>query len=527
MNRALPYEFDIYRRVVFKALDGVQLQQTQAGVAFDYVEIGFLFLVELGGIESGGAVLYAGAKLALAIHSSRAEVIEKFIEGGAVVFVVAGARCRGRRKSEGAVDEILSEFFGILRDWRGGWAQPVKSSASEADSVKRRGRRMRSTIRDGTLMFVRRAAVWVALSLLTLGSIRVQTAGQTIPAKEYQERRAELRRSLDGVMVLLGAADPVDLHESFFQEPNFAYLTGWHEPGAALLLTPKDEILFLPRRVANRETYNGRTTGPEEANAAQKAGFERVLPRAALETRFLSSMEASPVIYTLPGDSQARELARLAPLHEMRDAGQLIARLRLKKSPSEIAFIRKATEATIAAHRAAWKRMKPGLAEYQIAATVVGTYLELGCERSAYTPMIASGPNSVVLHYSANRRRIEAGDLVVMDAGGEYGGYATDVTRTIPATGKFTPRQREIYDIVLAAQKAAIAAVKPGHEPSGRQFHEPAQDRAGLHRHAREGPAWRIAGQILCAWAGTFCGAGSPRPGQLRSTAGARHGDYD
>jgi Xaa-Pro aminopeptidase len=106
--------------------------------------------------------------------------------------------------------------------------------------------------------------------------------------------------------------------------------------------------------------------------------------------------------------------------------------------------------------------MRPGLAEYQIAATMVGTYLELGCERSAYAPIVASGPNSVVLHYSANRRRIEAGDLVVMDVGGQYADYTTDVTRTVPASGKFTSRQREIYDIVLGAQKTAIAAVKPG-----------------------------------------------------------------
>jgi len=106
--------------------------------------------------------------------------------------------------------------------------------------------------------------------------------------------------------------------------------------------------------------------------------------------------------------------------------------------------------------------MRPGLAEYQIAATMVGTYLELGCERSAYAPIVASGPNSVVLHYSANRRRIEGGDLVVMDVGGQYADYTTDVTRTVPASGKFTARQREIYDIVLASQKAAIAAVKPG-----------------------------------------------------------------
>jgi len=307
-------------------------------------------------------------------------------------------------------------------------------------------------------LFVKRAVLWIFLGLVTLAP----AGGQAIPAAEYRERRAELRKSLDGVMVLMGAADPVDLHDTFYQEPNFAYLTGWQEPGAALLLTSKDEILFLPPRVANRETYNGRTTGPEEKDAAQKAGFDRVLPRAALEAHFVRAIESAETIYALGGDAQARELARLAPLHERRDAADLVTRLRLKKSAAEIALIRKATEATVAAHRAAWKRMKPGLAEYQIAATMVGTYLELGCERSAYTPIVASGPNSVVLHYSANRRQIEAGDMVVMDVGGQYADYTTDVTRTVPAGGKFTPRQREIYDIVLAGQKAAIAAVKPG-----------------------------------------------------------------
>jgi len=317
---------------------------------------------------------------------------------------------------------------------------------------------MRSTIRDGTLLFVMRAAWWMVLGLVTLTPV----GAQSIPVAEYRERRAELRKSLDGVMVLMGAADPVDLHDTFYQEPNFAYLTGWQEPGAALLLTAKEEILFLPPRVGHRETYNGRTTGPNEADAAQKAGFDKVVPRASLEAQFHRTAESAEKIYTLDGDLQARKLTRLAPLHQRRDAGDLVSRLRLKKSAAEIALIRKATEATIAAHRAAWTRMRPGLAEYQIAATMVGTYLELGCERSAYAPIVASGPNSVVLHYSANRRRIEAGDLVVMDVGGQYADYTTDVTRTVPANGKFTPRQREVYDIVLAAQKAAIAAVKPG-----------------------------------------------------------------
>jgi len=306
-------------------------------------------------------------------------------------------------------------------------------------------------------MFVR-AVWWSILALVTLAPV----FGQTIPASEYRERRAELRKSLDGVMVLMGAEDPSDLHDTFYQEPNFAYLTGWQEPGAALLLTSKEEMLFLPPRAANRETYNGRTTGPDETDAAQRAGVDKVLPRASLESQFVKMTETAQTIYTLGGDAQARDLARLAPLHDRREAADLITRLRLTKSPAEIGLMRKATEATVAAHRAAWKRMKPGLIEYQIAATMVGTYMDMGCERSAYTPMVASGPNSVVLHYSANRRQIEAGDVVVMDVGGEYANYATDVTRTVPASGKFTPRQREIYDIVLAAQKAAIAAVKPG-----------------------------------------------------------------
>jgi Xaa-Pro aminopeptidase len=307
-------------------------------------------------------------------------------------------------------------------------------------------------------LIVTRAACWIILALAAL----TPAQAQTVPSAEYRERRTEMRKSLDGVMVLMGAADPSDLHDTFYQEPNFDYLTGWHEPGAALLLTPKDEILFLPPRVANRETYNGRTTGPDEKDAPQKSGFDKVLPRAELETQFVRAMESAEVVYALGGDAQARDLARLAPLHERRDAADSITRFRLRKSAAEIALIRKATVATVAAHRAAWKRMKPGLFEYQIAATMLETYLELGCERSAYSPIVASGLNSVVLHYSANQRRIESGDLVLMDVGGEYAGYATDVTRTVPANGKFTPRQREIYDIVLAAQKAAIAAVKPG-----------------------------------------------------------------
>ena len=117
---------------------------------------------------------------------------------------------------------------------------------------------------------------------------------------------------------------------------------------------------------------------------------------------------------------------------------------------------------TLAAHRAAWQRAAPGLYEYQVAAAMTETYADAGCERSAYAPIVGSGPNSVYLHYSRNGRRMDAGEVLLMDVAAECAGYASDITRTIPVGGKFTARQREIYDIVLGAQRAAEAAFVPG-----------------------------------------------------------------
>jgi Xaa-Pro aminopeptidase len=304
-------------------------------------------------------------------------------------------------------------------------------------------------------LFVNRAILGLLLTLLPV-------CAEGVASAEYRARRAELRKSLDGVLVLFGAEDPTDLHDRFFQEPNFYYLTGWQEPGAALIMTAGEEILFLPPRHPHLEAYNGRTTSPEDKDAQEKTGFSKVLARAAIETQFLRLIEGSGRIYALNSDASGQKLARLAPLHETTSAADLIMRLRIKKSPAEVDLIRTATNFTVEAHRSVWKQIRTGLFEYQIAAAMEDTYEQLGCERSAYAPIIGSGPNSILLHYAANRRKIQAGDVVVIDAGGEYQGYASDVTRTIPAGGKFTARQREIYGIVLAAQKAAIAAVKPG-----------------------------------------------------------------
>jgi len=283
-----------------------------------------------------------------------------------------------------------------------------------------------------------------------------------ISQAEYKTRRLELRKSLDGVMVLFGASEPDDLHNGFFQESNFLYLSGWREPGAVMMLTRREEILFLPPRNAQEENFTGRKTLAEDGDAVDKTGFEKVLPRAAIESSFLRLMESAHRVYSISSDLLAQKLMNFAVFHERAEAGPQIARLRVIKSPAEIALLQKSAEATIPAHLAAWKKIKPGVYEYEIAAAMTNVYFDRGCERSAYAPIVGSGPNSVILHYMANRRRVDRGEVVLMDVGAECSDYATDVTRTVPAGGKFSARQREIYDIVLGAQKAAIAAAKPG-----------------------------------------------------------------
>jgi Xaa-Pro aminopeptidase len=284
--------------------------------------------------------------------------------------------------------------------------------------------------------------------------------GEGIPREEYQARRTQLRKTLDGVLVLFARAD--DNLRDYIQEPNFLYLTGWRDPGAVLMMTANEEILFLPPRNRTSEIFYGRVIDPNDKDVFEKTGFNAVLPLSSVETTFLRLLEATPKIYSERGDALAEKLKGLAPLHDEGNATALVAKLREYKSPAELALIQKASDATVAAHLAAWHAMKAGKSEYEIAAVMTNTYFSLGCERSAYAPIVGSGPNSVILHYSANKRRMDAGEVVVMDVAAECGDYATDVTRTVPVNGKFSARQREIYEIVLGAQKAAIAAVKPG-----------------------------------------------------------------
>jgi Xaa-Pro aminopeptidase len=331
--------------------------------------------------------------------------------------------------------------------------------------------------------------------VLAVSAASMMAAG--ISPREYQERRAELRKSLDGVMVLFGADDPDDLHTSFFQESNFLYLSGWREPGAVMLLTQQTEILFLPARDLRTELYTGRKLDPGDPEASKQTGFEGVLPKSALESAFLKVLETAPRVYMIPADPRSQKLKSLAMFHDETDAAQAIARLRTVKSAAEIELIANATNATVAAHLAGWKKTHSGVWEYEIAAVMTNVYFERGCERNAYAPIVGSGPNSVILHYAANHRRLDSGETVVADVGAECSDYATDVTRTVPAGGKFTPRQRELYEVVLGAQKAAIAAIKPGmrlrsdvstsEQTSQQTLHQIAYDYINTHGHDLHG----------------------------------------
>ena len=287
--------------------------------------------------------------------------------------------------------------------------------------------------------------------------------------EQYRARREELSEHLhNGVLVLFGHTEKgeEDIRTGFIQESNFYYLSGWEEPGAILLLTPPGEdkphdILFLPRREPEQEKWTGRKTGPDDPDVAAHSGFATVLPADRFEAELDRQLEHCSRIYTI-GEPATSQLKLLAPLREVSDATTAIARLRMHKSAEELALIQRSIDATVEAHRAAWKRAAPGLYEYQVAATMTDVYFDHGCERSAYAPIVASGPNSTILHYSRNSRRMDRGELLLMDAGAECAGYAADITRTIPVGASFTKRQKEIYDIVLGAQNAVIAAIKPG-----------------------------------------------------------------
>src|SRR5579863_2768880 len=288
-----------------------------------------------------------------------------------------------------------------------------------------------------------------------------------MPADEFRTRRANLRKSLDGVVLLTARKEGRDEVFRVDQEPNFYYLTGLSDPDGRLLVTPSREILFLPHHNQRREHYMGKRSSAEDSDVHAVTGFEEVFPIEKFEEELDRALSTNEKVYALANTPFTDKLKLLYLFRDFSDAAPLIAKLRMKKSAAELAAIQHATDVSLEAHRAAWKRMASGLYEYQLEATLVNTFLENGCEGVSYAPIVGSGPNSTVLHYSANHRRVDQGEVVVIDSAAQCDGYASDITRTAPISGKFSRRQREIYEIVLGAQNAAIAAAKPGIRLSG------------------------------------------------------------
>lgn len=314
---------------------------------------------------------------------------------------------------------------------------------------------------------------------------------------DYHDRRARLvRETGDGLIVLFGynEADVAASTTQFRQNENFYYLTGWNQPNAVMLLVPKPavapgppaagtqpqeaaeiekEIFFIPPHDYRQEKWTGPKLGPGDSDARAKTGFPEVESVNLFPQELQEALKKFPKIYTeLTPQPESGEdcfeqqtlskLRKLAPLAAFADLRPLLTRMRAVKSPAEIALIRKAADASMEAHLAAFKTVRPGAWEYEVAARMQYEFERRGCEWPSYPPIVGSGFLSTVLHYDQDDHQMQSGDVVVMDVAGSYSGYASDITRTLPVNGRFTPRQREIYDIVLGAQNAVIAAAKPG-----------------------------------------------------------------
>jgi Xaa-Pro aminopeptidase len=312
--------------------------------------------------------------------------------------------------------------------------------------------------------------------------IQLSRALDRQPNADYHARRQVLAGKIKNGVVLLfaprEAEGPNDLY-GYHPDDNFFYLSGWSEPGTALLIAASPEhayteILFLPDHNPSQEKWTGPKLGPENPNAAKITGFDRIVAIDNLRSELIRLLpEPKAIVYSdIPAGQQVSnstaaldwlKRANTFPVYvSFQDVRPLLASLRTIKDAGEIERIRKATDASIAAHLAAMRAMKPGITEREISALMQYEWGKRGCERPAYAPIVGAGFNSTVLHYSEDSETIKDGDAVVIDAAGEYSMYASDITRTLPATGKFTARQREIYDIVLGAQQAAIAAFQSG-----------------------------------------------------------------
>ncbi len=321
------------------------------------------------------------------------------------------------------------------------------------------------------------------LAWLLLSVVRLPAAD---PVPDYHARRVHLADKLKGgVAILFAASEPRSMLVAYRQDSDFYYLTGWNEPGAALFVQsakPAEdkipahsyrEILFLPARNLHTELYTGVKIDAATPNAAALTRVDEVRAMPELAT-LLSELAAEDrgILRKLSGQPDSPAAQALVTWvattlgsdarPPLADASELVGELRAIKDPLEVALLSKAAKVSAIAQFGLRKVVDAGTTERAVAGVFTESIMKQGCARPSYPPIVGSGANSTVLHYEEDSGVMEAGDVVVIDAAAECSMYASDITRTLPVSGKFTPRQKEIYDIVRGSQQAAIDAFIAG-----------------------------------------------------------------
>jgi Xaa-Pro aminopeptidase len=314
--------------------------------------------------------------------------------------------------------------------------------------------------------------------LLALGAL-AQPGFAQVPGNEYAARRAALVADIDsGVVVAFGGVEPVNYWPNFYQLPAFYYLTGFAETDAALVLVKRNgtvtSSMFVPTRNATQARWIGERTGVQQLQ--NKVGIPgREISGLAPG---LDSLAASGLPWYIVPDGQSSDysaedsltrgahfLTQLQVRHPrlvVRSLDSTVSRLRAKKSGAEIDLLRKAVQISGRAHLEAMRAIAPGCGENEIQALLEGAFRRFGGDRPAYGSIVGSGPNATVLHYMADNRTMQDGELLLIDAAASYDHYAADITRTLPVNGRFTPAQREIYQLVRDVQEAFARQIKPG-----------------------------------------------------------------
>jgi Xaa-Pro aminopeptidase len=297
----------------------------------------------------------------------------------------------------------------------------------------------------------------------------------------YRRRREQLAQAMQaGVAIVPTAPERTrnrDAHYPYRFDSYFYYLTGFREPDAVAVIVAGEQsrhILFCRDKDLEREIWDGFRYGPAAARTA--FGFDEahsidqidslmpdlIADRGVLHCHFGADASWDARVTGWINVVRGRARSGVAAPGELKDVHLPLDEMRLVKGPEELAVMRRAAAITADAHRRAMRAARPGRAEYEIEAELMHEFRRHGAQAPAYTPIVAGGERACVLHYVQNDGQLKDGELLLIDAGCEFDGYAADVTRTFPVNGKFSAPQREIYELVLASQAAAIAQVKPG-----------------------------------------------------------------